>query len=104
MTGKNFDKWMKDAGVIDGKDITTTMTGIAFSKVVGYALLVKKTLNELRSKKKANFSETKQVLANVAIDRAKQSKRDAQVDLILFSLYCSDCRPNWTKSPTSSVD
>lgn len=36
MTGKNFDKWMKDAGVIDGKDITTTMTGIAFSKVVGY--------------------------------------------------------------------
>lgn len=34
MTGKNFDKWLKDAGVI-GKDITTTMTGIAFSKVAG---------------------------------------------------------------------
>jgi hypothetical protein len=68
MTGKNFDKWLKDAGVIDGvslfiyytmlgfddfyccvflylkfiirtnlyafkKNITTTITGIAFSKV-----------------------------------------------------------------------
>lgn len=36
MTGKNFDKWLKDAGVIDSKTITTTMTGIAFSKVTGY--------------------------------------------------------------------
>lgn len=36
MTGKNFDKWLKDAGVIDNKGITTTMTGIAFSKVTGY--------------------------------------------------------------------
>lgn len=35
MTGKNFDKWLKDAGVIDPKGITTTMTGIAFSKVAG---------------------------------------------------------------------
>lgn len=35
MTGKNFDKWLKDAGIIDGKNVTTTMTGIAFSKVAG---------------------------------------------------------------------
>lgn len=35
MTGKNFDKWLKDAGVLDAKTITTTMTGIAFSKVTG---------------------------------------------------------------------
>jgi hypothetical protein len=35
MTGKNFDKWLKDAGVIDTKNITTTVTGIAFSKVTG---------------------------------------------------------------------
>lgn len=35
MTGKNFDKWLKDAGVLDTKTITTTMTGIAFSKVTG---------------------------------------------------------------------
>ena len=35
MTGKNFDKWLKDAGIIDQKNITTTMTGIAFSKVAG---------------------------------------------------------------------
>lgn len=35
MTGKNFDKWLKDAGVIDGKTVTTTVTGIAFSKVAG---------------------------------------------------------------------
>jgi hypothetical protein len=26
---------LKDAGIIDGKNITTTMTGIAFSKVAG---------------------------------------------------------------------
>lgn len=36
MTGKNFDKWLKDAGVLDSKNITSTMTGIAFSKVAGY--------------------------------------------------------------------
>lgn len=35
MTGKNFDKWLKDAGVLDSKAITSTMTGIAFSKVTG---------------------------------------------------------------------
>jgi len=35
ITGKNFDKWLKDAGVLDPKHITTTMTGIAFSKVTG---------------------------------------------------------------------
>ncbi|KAI6233018.1 P25-alpha [Aphelenchoides fujianensis] len=67
MTGKNFDKWLKDAGVI-GKDITTTMTGIAFSKVAG-------------PKKKVNFPETKQVLANVAQDRASQSKKEVQEEL-----------------------
>ena len=39
MTGKNFDKWMKDAGVLDPKGITTTMTGIAFSKVAGWVPL-----------------------------------------------------------------
>lgn len=32
-------------------------------------------------KKKANFEETKQVLANVAIDRSRASKRDAQAEL-----------------------
>ncbi|KAI6182479.1 hypothetical protein M3Y97_00384500 [Aphelenchoides bicaudatus] len=68
MTGKNFDKWLKDAGVIDGKNITTTITGIAFSKVAG-------------PKKKANFDETKQVLANVAMDRSRASKKDAQDEL-----------------------
>ena len=35
ITGKNFDKWLKDAGVLDGQQLTTTMTGIAFSKVTG---------------------------------------------------------------------
>ncbi len=34
-TIKNFDKWLKDAGLVDPKHITTTMTGIAFSKVAG---------------------------------------------------------------------
>ena len=34
ITGKNLDKWLKDAGVLD-KHISTTMTGIAFSKVAG---------------------------------------------------------------------
>uniref|UniRef100_A0A914H6W4 Uncharacterized protein n=1 Tax=Globodera rostochiensis TaxID=31243 RepID=A0A914H6W4_GLORO len=75
ITGKNFDKWLKDAGVIDNKTITTTMTGIAFSKVAG-------------PKKKANFNETKQVIVNVAKDRASSSKRDIQteIDEICFKL------------------
>lgn len=68
MTGKNFDKWLKDAGIIDQKNITTTMTGIAFSKVAG-------------AKKKTNFDETKQVIANVAKDRASASKRDVQQEI-----------------------
>ncbi|CAJ0573047.1 unnamed protein product, partial [Mesorhabditis spiculigera] len=68
MTGKNFDKWLKDAGVLDPKAITTTMTGIAFSKVTG-------------PKKKATFEETKKVLATVAEDRAKQAKTDPQAEL-----------------------
>ncbi|VDD91641.1 unnamed protein product [Enterobius vermicularis] len=68
MTGKNFDKWLKDAGVIDGKTITTTMTGIAFSKITG-------------TKKKASFAETKRVLAAVAEDRARTSKKEPQEEL-----------------------
>uniref|UniRef100_A0A183C1Y0 HNH endonuclease n=1 Tax=Globodera pallida TaxID=36090 RepID=A0A183C1Y0_GLOPA len=72
ITGKNFDKWLKDAGVIDNKTITTTMTGIAFSKVAG-------------PKKKANFNETKQVIVNVAKDRASSSKRDIQVNLKMLT-------------------
>lgn len=35
ISGKNFDKWLKDGGVLDAKTITTTMTGIAFSKITG---------------------------------------------------------------------
>uniref|UniRef100_A0A914YMI1 P25-alpha n=1 Tax=Panagrolaimus superbus TaxID=310955 RepID=A0A914YMI1_9BILA len=68
MTGKNFDKWLKDAGVIDGKIITTTVTGIAFSKVAG-------------PKKRTNFAETQQVLANVAQEKAQKTKKDAQEEL-----------------------
>jgi len=68
MTGKNFDKWLKDAGIIDSKAVTTTMTGIAFSKVTG-------------AKKKATFDETKRVIATVAEDKAKNSKRDVQVEI-----------------------
>ncbi|KAK0429428.1 hypothetical protein QR680_011377 [Steinernema hermaphroditum] len=68
MTGKNFDKWLKDAGVLEPKTITTTMTGIAFSKVTG-------------TKKKATFAETKQVLVNVAKDRANTSKKPVQDEL-----------------------
>ncbi|VDP50960.1 unnamed protein product [Heligmosomoides polygyrus] len=66
MTGKNFDKWLKDAGVLDSKNITSTMTGIAFSKVAG-------------PKKKTTFEETKKVIIGVAEDRARQSKRTVQV-------------------------
>uniref|UniRef100_A0A158PAY7 RxLR effector protein n=1 Tax=Angiostrongylus cantonensis TaxID=6313 RepID=A0A158PAY7_ANGCA len=68
MTGKNFDKWLKDAGVLDSKNITTTMTGIAFSKVAG-------------AKKKTNFEETKKVIVGVAEDRARQSKKTVQEEL-----------------------
>ncbi|KAF8366740.1 tppp-1 [Pristionchus pacificus] len=68
MTGKNFDKWLKDAGVLDPKGVTTTVTGIAFSKVTG-------------TKKKATFPETKQVLIRVAEDRASQTKKPVQDEL-----------------------
>lgn len=68
MTGKNFDKWLKDAGVIDNKNITTTMTGIAFSKVAG-------------TKKKLNYAETKQVIITVAQDKARQTKKDIQEEI-----------------------
>uniref|UniRef100_A0A0K0F8V2 TPPP family protein (inferred by orthology to a C. elegans protein) n=1 Tax=Strongyloides venezuelensis TaxID=75913 RepID=A0A0K0F8V2_STRVS len=68
MTGKNFDKWLKDSGVIDGKTITLTMTGIAFSKVAG-------------PKKKVTFPEAKKVIINVAKDRANQAKTDVQEEL-----------------------
>lgn len=72
MTGKNFDKWLKDAGVIEPKGITTTMTGIAFSKVTG-------------TKKKANFDETKKIIVTVAEDRARQSKKTVQEELDLIT-------------------
>uniref|UniRef100_A0AC35TLE6 DNA-binding protein n=1 Tax=Rhabditophanes sp. KR3021 TaxID=114890 RepID=A0AC35TLE6_9BILA len=68
MTGKNFDKWLKDAGVIDGKNITLTMTGIAFAKVAG-------------PKKKVSFPEAKKVIINVAKDRASHSKEEVQVEI-----------------------
>ncbi|CAI4229951.1 unnamed protein product [Auanema sp. JU1783] len=68
MTGKNFDKWLKDAGVIDPKGVTTTMTGIAFSKITG-------------PKKKATFDETKKIIKTVAEDRARQSKKSVQDEL-----------------------
>lgn len=32
ITLSNSDKWMKEAGIIDGKKVTTTDTGICFSK------------------------------------------------------------------------
>ncbi|KAF7631145.1 hypothetical protein Mgra_00008586, partial [Meloidogyne graminicola] len=58
MTGKNFDKWLKDAEVIDGKLITTTMTGIvrkselfAFSKVTGYSFELKKKVSLKRKRR-----------------------------------------------------
>ncbi|CAI5438964.1 unnamed protein product [Caenorhabditis angaria] len=72
MTGKNFDKWLKDAGVLDNKTITGTMTGIAFSKVAG-------------PKKKTTFEETKKVLAFVAEDRSRQSKKPLQEELNLIT-------------------
>ncbi|KAE9547868.1 hypothetical protein FO519_008920 [Halicephalobus sp. NKZ332] len=68
MTGKNFDKWLKDAGVIDGKTVTTTVTGIAFSKVAG-------------PKKRANFADTNKVLVNVAHEKAQKTHKDVEEEL-----------------------
>ncbi|VDM77867.1 unnamed protein product, partial [Strongylus vulgaris] len=89
MTGKNFDKWLKDAGVLDSKNITTTMTGIAFSKVAGeeevvwnyepvWSLLDTEFHADSGPKKKTNFEETKKVIIGVAEDRARQSKKTVQ--------------------------
>jgi len=69
ITGKNFDKWLKDAGVLDSKTITTTMTGIAFSKLTG------------GKKKTLSYKDTKEVLVKVAEDRASKSKKVVQEEL-----------------------
>ncbi|VDK45831.1 unnamed protein product [Anisakis simplex] len=100
MTGKNFDKWLKDAGVIDSKAITTTMTGIAFSKITGgrfihesfplwrgaaFLIQNQSTVVSFSAKKKANFTETKQVLVAVAEDRARTAKSDVQDELDIIT-------------------
>ncbi|VDP00193.1 unnamed protein product [Soboliphyme baturini] len=72
ITGKNFDKWLKDAEVLDAKHITTTMTGIAFSKVTG------------PKRKTLNYLETKEVLVKVAEDRASKSGKPLQEELDLI--------------------
>ncbi|KRX25349.1 TPPP family protein C32E8.3 [Trichinella nelsoni] len=69
ITGKNFDKWLKDAGVLDLKAITTTMTGIAFSKVAG------------PKRKTLNYKESKEVLVKVAEDRASKTHKNVQDEL-----------------------
>jgi hypothetical protein len=56
MTGKNFDKWLKDAGVIDGKNITTTITGIAFSKVAGLVRVIQSKLYACLGQRKRPIS------------------------------------------------
>lgn len=35
MNSKNFDKWLKDSKVIDGKRVKSTDTDIAFTKILG---------------------------------------------------------------------
>uniref|UniRef100_A0A915KTH4 Uncharacterized protein n=1 Tax=Romanomermis culicivorax TaxID=13658 RepID=A0A915KTH4_ROMCU len=69
ITGKNFDKWLKDAGVLDAKNVTTTMTGIAFSKVTG------------PKRKTLSFNESKDVLVKVAEDKSSKSKKSVQDEL-----------------------
>jgi len=80
MTGKNFDKWLKDAGLLDPKTVSTTVTGIAFSKVTG------------PKRKTLTYNETKDVLIKVAEDRASKTKKPVQdeLDLITAKLAAID--------------
>lgn len=73
ITGKNFDKWLKDAGLLDPKTISTTITGIAFSKVTG------------PKRKTLTYNETKEVLVKVAEDRATKTKKTVQEELDLIT-------------------
>lgn len=69
ITGKNFDKWLKDAKILDPKTVSTTITGIAFSKVTG------------PKKKTLSYPETKEVLVKIAEDRARTTKKSPQEEL-----------------------
>lgn len=65
MTLSSSDKWMKQAGVIDGKKITTTDTAICFSKLKSKALGYEdynKFLKILAKEKNINLEELKNKL------------------------------------------
>uniref|UniRef100_A0A1B6C674 TPPP family protein n=1 Tax=Clastoptera arizonana TaxID=38151 RepID=A0A1B6C674_9HEMI len=56
------DKWMKQAGVIDGKKITTTDTGICFNKLKSKTIPYKdfeKYVEDLANSKKISPDELK---------------------------------------------
>lgn len=97
MTGKNFDKWLKDAKILDPKTVSTTVTGIAFSKVTG------------PKKKTLSYAETKEVLVKVAEDRSNQTKKEVQEELDeLVAKLAETEGPQLNKTtkaaPTSVVD
>ncbi|VDN56677.1 unnamed protein product [Dracunculus medinensis] len=80
MAEKNLDKrWLKDGGVIDAKNQNNDWSCVTkFRKndrTIEFVLIISIT------KKKANFSETQQVLVAVAEDRARSSKKDPQDEL-----------------------
>ncbi|XP_014669949.1 PREDICTED: tubulin polymerization-promoting protein family member 2-like [Priapulus caudatus] len=66
MTSKNFDKWLKDAKVVDGKKIPSTTTDIAFVKILG---------KKPKGTKVIEFKDLAAVLDEIA---AHASKADAK--------------------------
>ncbi|XP_048489452.1 tubulin polymerization-promoting protein homolog [Plutella xylostella] len=70
ITLTNSDKWMKQAGVIDNKKITTTDTGICFSKfkskTLGYTEYMQ-YIEALAKEKKVDVEEITAKMAKCAI-------------------------------------
>ncbi|XP_014674642.1 PREDICTED: tubulin polymerization-promoting protein family member 3-like [Priapulus caudatus] len=70
MTSKNFDKWLKESKVQDGKKVKSTDTDIAFTKVLG---------KKPKGTKVIEFSDLEQCLDEIAghISKVEAKKKEA---------------------------
>ncbi|XP_065316527.1 tubulin polymerization-promoting protein family member 2-like isoform X2 [Gordionus sp. m RMFG-2023] len=77
MSSKNFDKWMKESKVIDGKIIKSTDTDIAFTKIIG------KKLKGTGPIKMIDFSDLENVfqeIANHIVKELQKKKKNMTLD------------------------
>ncbi|XP_026319402.1 TPPP family protein CG45057-like [Hyposmocoma kahamanoa] len=80
ITLSNVDKWLKDAGITDGKKVTTTDTGIAFQKLKSKAITFSQFnefLDGLCKSKSLNLEEVKGKLEQSSPSKAGTTAADA---------------------------